>query len=386
MNSKTFDPARPAASPYPPAIMPPPPVIALAACALELSAAPELRILPAGTFRARDGRPKEAPAWRLDRALAEALMRQVAARGDRLVIDYEHQTLNAEKNGQPAPAAGWFKTLEWRDPATHGEAAGLYATDVEWTGRARAMIEAGEYRYLSPVFGYDATGAVVDLMMAAITNAPALDGLDELTARAAARFSIDGGNEMSELLKKLLGALGLPETTAEDQAIAQVAALKSAAAQVPELQTQVAALKAQAPDPAKYVPVDTMKTLQGEVAALTAKLHQRDLDELVEAALGAGKLLPAQESWARELGATNLAALKTYIATAQPIAALKGTQSGGRGPASSDPSQPLEARCKAEFDASPAIREEFGALATYTAYCRAHEAGQVKMLTKGDQE
>ena len=28
-----------------------------------------------------------------------------------LVIDYEHQTLFADKNGAPAPAAGWIKQL-----------------------------------------------------------------------------------------------------------------------------------------------------------------------------------------------------------------------------------------------------------------------------------
>jgi phage I-like protein len=363
-----------------------PPVLALAACALELSAASALRVLPAGEFRARDGRPHDAPVWRLDRALAEALIGRVAARADRLVADYEHQTLNAEKNGQPAPAAGFFKALEWRDPETHGEVAGLYTTDMEWTARARAMIEAGEYKYLSPVFAYDATGAVLDLLMVAVTNTPALDALDELTLRAAARFSSEETATMSELLKKLLGALGAPETTAEADAIAAVASLKARAEQVPALETQVAALKAQStPDPAKFVPIDAMRALQTEVAALRSEANARAIDELVAPALAEGKLLPAQEKWARELGASNLAALKAYLETAQPIAALKGTQSGGRGPASADPNQPVEVRCKAEFEASAALREEFGALATYTAYCRAQEAGQVKLLQKGDE-
>jgi phage I-like protein len=80
------------------------------------------------------------------------------------VIDYEHQTLNAATNGQPAPAAAWFSTLEWRD----GD--GLYATDVQWTERAAAMVAAGEYRFLSPVFCFDNHGNVKALLHAALTN------------------------------------------------------------------------------------------------------------------------------------------------------------------------------------------------------------------------
>lgn len=365
--------------------------LALAACAIDLSAASDLRILPAGTFRARDGRPKDAPAWHIDRALADRVIARVAARNTRCVVDYEHQTLNAEQNGQPAPAAGWFKALEWRDPAAHGDAGGLYATDMQWTARAKAMIDAGEYRYFSPVFAYDKTGAVMDVLMAAITNNPALDNIDELNRRAAARFSATEEEEhqtMNELLKKLLGTLGLAETTAEAEAIAAVAALKAKADQVPVLEeaVRIAAAKAITPDPAKYVPVDAMAALQTEVAALRSTETARAIDDLVQPALADGRLLPAQEKWARDLGASNIAALKTYIDTAKPIAALTRTQTGGKGPAGGDPSQPLDARCKAQFESTAALREEFPTLGAYTAYVRAKESGQVRVLTKGDQQ
>lgn len=343
-------------------------------------------MLPAGTFRASDGRPKDGPAWHIDRALAQRLIAKIAARATRLVIDYEHQTLYAERNGQPAPAAGWFKVLEWRDLSTHGAAAGLYATDVQWTERAKAMIEAGEYRYLSPVFAYDDSGAVVDLMMAAVTNTPALDNLDDLQQRAAARFSTEEEQALNPLLQKLLGALGLAETTAESDAIAAVTALKARADAIPGLETQIAALKAQTPDPAQYVPVAAMAALQTEVAALRASESSRVIDEIVRPALTDGRLLPAQEKWARELGNSNLAALKAYLDTAQPIAALRGTQTGGNGPGAEDTSQPLEARCKAAFEHEAALRDEFGSLTTYTAYMRANESGQVKLLNKGEKQ
>lgn len=82
----------------------------------------------------------------MTREIAERLIAAADARDTPYVLDYEHQTLRAAKNGLPAPAAAFFKKLEWRD----GE--GLFAIDVEWTAAAAAMVEAKEYRFISPYF------------------------------------------------------------------------------------------------------------------------------------------------------------------------------------------------------------------------------------------
>jgi phage I-like protein len=82
-------------------------------------------------------------------ARSRHLIAAADARQTPYVIDYEHQTLRSAKNGLPAPASGWFKKLEWR------EGVGLFAVDVEWTDAAAAAIDAGEYRFISPVFLYD---------------------------------------------------------------------------------------------------------------------------------------------------------------------------------------------------------------------------------------
>lgn len=134
------------------------------------------RVLPAGAFRATDGRPSTLPSWQIDRGTAAQLITSTAARAEDTLIDYEHQSLNPTRPG-PAPAAGWFKRLEWR------EGDGLYVTDARWTDQARTMIEAGEYRYLSPTFTYDANnGKVTRLVSVALTNMPALNGLADLAA------------------------------------------------------------------------------------------------------------------------------------------------------------------------------------------------------------
>ncbi|HFP6343698.1 TPA: phage protease, partial [Klebsiella pneumoniae] len=71
-----------------------------------------IQLLPAGTFRAGDGRPAECPdGWFIDATIAASLIAAADARQTPYVIDYEHQTLRSAKNGLPAPASGWFKKL-----------------------------------------------------------------------------------------------------------------------------------------------------------------------------------------------------------------------------------------------------------------------------------
>lgn len=352
--------------------------VALAALGLDLKAGAELQITPAGQFRARDGRPAEPRdgAWRIDAEIARRVIARIAARKTPTVIDYEHQTLLAETNGQPAPAAGWFTNVDWR------EGKGLVATDVTWTERAKQMIAAGEYRYFSPVIVYNKkSGDVVDIQMGAITNLPGIDGMQDVMLRAAARFNLldEEDTTMKELLKQLLATLALPETTTEAEAIAACAALKAKADKAGELETQVAALKTQTPDPAKYVPVAAMQDLQTQVAALSGAIAKRDLDEIIDLAMSEGKLLPAQEKWARELGATNIEALRGYVASAQALPALRNTQTNNRGPGTGQPGDAVAA-AKAKFEADAAIREEFGTLEVYTAWCKADAGGRIKTL------
>lgn len=129
------------------------------------------RILPAGAFRPDDGRPLPG-AWKLSEQRGKALVAKASQRPMDYLIDYEHQSLTP---GAVAPAAGWFKSMEWR-------ADGLYVTDVRWTAKAKQLIQDGEYRYISPVFTYDpVTLEVLDLQSVALTNNPALQSLTDLS-------------------------------------------------------------------------------------------------------------------------------------------------------------------------------------------------------------
>lgn len=299
--------------------------IGLAACAISVTPSREIQLFPLGEFRATDGRPLDVPHWYIDAALAANLIAEFETRTNQTVVDYEHQTLLSAQNGQPAPAAGWFGKLEWRE-------SGLFAVDVEWTERASQMIQAGEYRYISPVFTYDKkTGAIKRLLNAALTNNPALDGMD---AVAASQFlSIEGENmQLEQLLAALRKLTGQNETADADSVLTSLTALISSK------DDAIAALKTATdhPDPAKFVSIDVMKSLQSEVTVLKAEKIDREVDDVIEVALSEGKLLPAQEDWARKLGKENLESLKQYLAAAQPIAALTKTQTGGKAPDSAE--------------------------------------------------
>lgn len=343
-----------------------PVAVSIAACALKLSApggndSHRMQLLPAGQFAPADGRTEgisDTGYWFIDAALAAQVIVRAQARATLICVDYEHQTLHKEKNGQPAPAAAWIDqaTLEW----VEGE--GLFGV-ARLTQRARDQIDQGEYLYFSPVFIFDkATGAVLDLKLGALTNLPAIDGMEPLTALAAATFAADMAalsqtliatqedTHMDELLEQLRWLLNLPVGATADDVKAQLqklmdqikgtstevaaAASFDLSAHLVAQHDQIAALSQQfaAPDPAKFVPVSVMTELQGQIAALSAQLNTGKVDELVTAALASGQLVPAQETWARDLGKNNLAALSQYLDTAPKIPALAGTQTNGKAP------------------------------------------------------
>ena len=329
---------------------------AVAALSVEVRAGQrEYLLIPDGEFRAADGsgRPEEVSAWRNNAEIAARVIARAKSRSARIVVDYEHQTLKAQERGDAAPASGWIDRASLR----YEPGAGILGA-IDWTPRAAQMIAGGEYAYLSPVFLYSPeSGEVLLLQHVALTNDPALD-LPQVALRSTGEFNDFSTEDFSkeephvnETLKKLLATLGLADTADEAEAMSAVAALVKKAK---DAEDKVAALTAQKPDPAKFVAVETMQALQGQVAALTAQVNGEKVAQTVEAALTAGKLLPAQKEWALDLGKTNLAALTSYLEKTPAIMALAGTQTGGAAPAGASAAQ---AACSA---GEAAVFKQFG--------------------------
>lgn len=315
-----------------------------------------IQLFPDGEFSARDGRPglvenSQTEVWRMDADIAAALIAQVSARETPLFIDYEHHTLTAKDNGHKAIAAGWVESL------TYVPGRGLFA-QVDWTEAASQHIKAKEYRYISPLFGFDLkTGAVRFLINAALTNNPALDG----TAAVAAALEItrmedpmskkEGQTALSEdLAERLRWMLNLPVTATAQDIIAELDKVKaqlgtadtgvSILAILQDKDAQLAALSAQVekPDPAKFVPLAALAalteenaTLKGRVAELEQKTGTAALSAQIDTALKDGRVNKALEPWLRDLATSSPESAKAYLDKAAPIAALSGMQTGSTG-------------------------------------------------------
>lgn len=322
------------------------PAAGLAILAADLGAGDDgwRQLLPAGRFQARDGRPLDVAGrhWVLDGRIAERLINQVRLHANDLLIDYEHQTLHAEANGQPAPAAGWVSPadIQWR------EGQGLFIRP-RWTGKAETHLSAGEYRYLSAVFSYDkATGAPLELRMAALTNDPGVTGMESLAALAAQKFATPNEDTPMNEAQKLLALLGIEVAdgtaiTADQLASAEAAltALKAKADQADQAQAALTAAKTKAGevDLSLYVPKPAYDATVAELAALKSTSEGDGITSAIDTARAEGRILAGEVDYLTQFGQQKgLAELKALLAARAPLAALKAGQTTDKQPARKD--------------------------------------------------
>ena len=266
----------------------------------------EIVVLPAGPWvETRDGR-----AWTLPDAAAVA-ERSNALLGDQeAVVDYEHQSLDAQRTGQPAPAAGWISRFRVTPQ-------GAVAAVVRWTEKAAKFIADGEYRYVSPAFKFDeATREILAVYQVGLTNSPALPDIPAVARQRLDEVYIT----MNVSIGQLLALLGLDETADQQAVEAVLAKLRSdgaaaaraeiaEAAGLPEdadgatLAAGIAALRARPagsadPDPAQWVPRTEFDAAAKRLSALEESTATASATAAVDAAVKSGKVTPANRGWA----------------------------------------------------------------------------------------
>lgn len=272
----------------------------------------EAHLLPPGPFRSDDVRPRDCPAWQLDASIAGKLIALASGKSTDMLVDWEHQSLRCAENGKPVPAAGWCpNSLEWR------EGKGLYATNITWTDSAKRQIASKEYRYISCVFSYaPKTGEVAEIVSFALTNTPAIDGLDALAdmARAAmsrgSNFSTTGVNDM----EKQVAALTAERDTLKQSTAALTAERDTLKTSVAALTTERDTLKAK---------VDAVEKEKAEAALAAEKAKH---GELLQAAL---TIVPPV--FKPTLDAMSVAQLTALIETSKPLAMLNKQTDGNDG-------------------------------------------------------
>ncbi|MBU3889855.1 phage protease [Methylosinus sp. KRF6] len=231
--------------------------------------APEwAQLLPKGPdIVGRDGR-----RWKLPDA--GALVAAFNSRKGPLPIDWEHGQDRLAPQGHPAPAAGWIEALEVRGGELWGR--------VGWTAKAKAAIEAREYRFLSPTFLHNrASGEIVSLAGAGLVNRPNLE--------MVALNAVD--ERQSDLRAALSDALDVAADAAPADFVAAIERLKTAAA------TNSADLSLFVPcadfDAMSARALNAEKAIEDAVSAR----REAEIERLVSEAMSAGKVTPATKDY-----------------------------------------------------------------------------------------
>ena len=328
--------------------------LTVAACSFEIDKAKygRIQLLPYGKFRATDGRPTDVEAWYVTDTNGADVVALANNQRNPLPIDYEHQIIHSLKNGKEAPSAGWMEYFYFTPQ-------GIFA-DVRWTDKAADYIKNGVYRYISAVFAYDTDGYVRKIFHAALTNTPALDGMEEAMVAASVNLLQEDNPMDKKLLAALCALFALKADASEADITEKVTALSAAKGDSPvdvldvyaklaEKEQSVAALSTQVgnPDPAKFVPVDQVVALQADFNALKTSVEADKKEALITAALSQGKLAPALKEWAESLP---VEALSAYLEKAPAMAALSGEPQ-----AKGDPEQKVAALSAAEQAAARAL-------------------------------
>lgn len=256
-----------------------------------------IKVAPRGRFTARDGRIFDVNP--------ELLVSRFNADGVDLPIDTDHATVKKAMFGDAAPAVGWISELQARPD-------GLYGRVGEWLEEGLRVLAARTHRYVSPSLKIDDAGKAVWLHSVALVAAPAAS----MPAVASAALTQTTETEPT-MLKAIAAALGLNEDAAETSCLSAINVLKSRI------------------DPTVHqAALDEIKTLQTEIETSKTAAHAAKVDALLEGALKAKKITPAQKE--------SYAALAATAAGFDQVSKLIETLGVGLAPSSLDTRQPSD--------------------------------------------
>jgi phage I-like protein len=258
-----------------------------------------VHVLPSGQIEGRDGRRFALPN-------PAAVVEAFAQNGADLPVDYEHQADNpAAKASGPIPAAGWIKAMK-------ATPEGVFAR-IEWTDRARGMIAAKEYRYISPVIVYDKdTREVGRISGAGLVHRPNLQ-LQALNAQDAPGAPMQPQPDpakpepvkpdAAQAVTAMLDMLGLtPEATATEvitALLARAAKHQTGTATQGQGGTEVQALGI--PDPSRYVEITALNAALESAAQERRAAGEARAKGKIERAIREGFITPGMRKWATAL-------------------------------------------------------------------------------------
>lgn len=269
----------------------------------------EFRIFAFGRFESSQG------PFEFTQDSAREVMEAYRLKGTAMSADYEHRALHAAYSGDGvAPAAAWF-SLEVRED-------GLWAVNVKWTPRAAKYLTEREYRYFSPAFeavdqGEDMPPRVKRLVNVALTNLPATRDMAPLAASETAPTTPETA-EMSTLLTQL-------SVANEAEALVKLTELKSAVESLVKLSGAKDAAGAIGVFTAALEDAKALSAVRDELAKVKAEESAKALESLLDEAVKAGKVPPADREHMKAWGTKDFAQLSAYIAAKVPVVTPAGS-------------------------------------------------------------
>lgn len=251
-----------------------------------------MKLIPAGEMFGRDGRP-------FNNADPYAVLSFFEQNRLDIPLDIEHATEIKGPKGEPAPAQGWFTRLEIRDGEIWGQ--------IEFNADGEEMVGGKKYRYISPAFYHDDEGIILGISSVGLTNKPnlllpALNNQQEqhpmkLSAAIAAALSLNA------------------ETATEADAVSAIDSLKT--------DKQLALNRAESPDLSKFVPTETHQLALNRATEAEAKLKElqdAETETLVDDAIAAGKIAPANKQAFLSMCRGDRAGFEAFVAGAPKVA------------------------------------------------------------------
>ncbi len=246
---------------------------ALLASEVPAGAEPEwIKVTPRGTADTRDGR-----VYLFD---PEKLVARFKADAIDVAADIDHALALRATKGEKADAIGWVKELKAQPDGTYAR--------VEWLPAGKATLAARTHRYVSPTFHHTEAGEATWIHSVSLVAAPALN----MPALASALPGKAGDAPAT-----VRQALGLDATADDAACLAAIGELRAAFVPIGLFNDAVA----------------TLNAATVTIAELRGGERKRKVGELIEGALRAFKITPAQRAQYEALCQTE--AGFTHVAT-----------------------------------------------------------------------
>lgn len=267
--------------------------------------------------------------------------------------DYEHGSVFNAGSGDPIPACGWLKAID--DAPDSG---GVLWGDVDFTEKARQMIAAKEYKYISPVIAWGAkdkaTGQPTGAMLTswALTNAPLLDQMPAI-AMSEGWVAESATGEETIMVKKLVladRAAGTARAIHEDgtETLHAVEGL--------EAQPKVLHASELQRNQDGCINLAALDNLPAGTLIGFDVLHALNVQRELDAAIQSGKILPAQRAFYEKSAANDLAGFRQLVASLKPQVDTTERGVAGTGTEALSPGDRLAALAEAKMVATQGMQ------------------------------